>query len=147
MPRLAGSGGCPIRTAATGSASRSATCCARTVSRRCSPTTGSSIARRAAFATKHLWVTRYDPAERYPAGDQVNQHPGGGGLPAFVAKDRPIDGEDIVLWHTFGTTHFPRPEDWPVMPVDRCGFSLRPSGFFDRNPTLDVPASTSTHCH
>jgi primary-amine oxidase len=108
---------------------------------------GSSIARRAAFATRHLWVTRYDPAERYPAGDQVNQHPGGGGLPAFVAKDRPIDGEDIVLWHTFGTTHFPRPEDWPVMPVDRCGFSLRPSGFFDRNPTLDVPASTSTHCH
>jgi primary-amine oxidase len=108
---------------------------------------GSSIARRAAFATKHLWVTRYDSAERYPAGDQVNQHPGGGGLPAFVAQDRPIDGEDIVLWHTFGTAHFGRPEDWPVMPVDRCGFSLRPSGFFDRNPTLDVPASTSTHCH
>jgi primary-amine oxidase len=108
---------------------------------------GSSIARRATFATKNLWVTRYDPAERYPAGDQVNQHPGGGGLPAFVAQDRPIDGQDIVLWHTFGTTHFPRPEDWPVMPVDRCGFSLRPAGFFDRNPTLDVPASTSTHCH
>jgi primary-amine oxidase len=108
---------------------------------------GSSIARRAAFATRHLWVTRYDPAERYPAGDQVNQHPGGGGLPAFVAQDRAIDGADIVLWHTFGTTHFPRVEDWPVMPVDRTGFSLRPAGFFDRNPTLDVPASVATHCH
>lgn len=106
----------------------------------------SSIARRAEFATKHLWVTRYDPAERYPAGDQVNQHPGAGGLPAFVAKDRDIDGEDIVLWHTFGTTHFPRTEDWPVMPVEYCGFSLKPSGFFDRNPTLDVPASTGGHC-
>ncbi|HEY6593132.1 MAG TPA: primary-amine oxidase [Asanoa sp.] len=106
----------------------------------------SSIARRAAFATKHLWVTRYAADERYPAGDQVNQHPGGGGLPQFVAKDRPIDGEDIVLWHTFGATHFPRCEDWPVMPVDRCGFSLRPSGFFDRNPTLDVPASPSDNC-
>jgi primary-amine oxidase len=106
----------------------------------------SSIARRAAFATKHLWVTRYAADERYPAGDQVNQHPGGGGLPQFVAKDRPIDGEDIVLWHTFGATHFPRSEDWPVMPVDRCGFSLRPSGFFDRNPTLDVPASPSDNC-
>jgi primary-amine oxidase len=105
----------------------------------------SSIARRAAFATRHLWVTRYDPAERYPAGDQVNQHPGGGGLPAFQAKDRPIDGEDIVVWHTFGSTHFPRTEDWPVMPVDYCGFSLKPAGFFDRNPTLDVPASTATH--
>ena len=56
----------------------------------------SSIAERAAFATKHLWVTKYDPAERYPAGHFVNQHPGGAGLPAFVAQDRNIDGEDIV---------------------------------------------------
>jgi primary-amine oxidase len=32
------------------------------------------------------------------------------------------------------------------MPVDRCGFTLRPDGFFDRNPTLDVPASTASHC-
>ncbi|MGI5152449.1 primary-amine oxidase [Plantactinospora sp. CA-294935] len=106
----------------------------------------SSVARRAAFATRSLWVTRYDPAQRYPAGDLVNQHPGHAGLPEYVAADRPIDGEDIVLWHTFGTTHFPRPEEWPVMPVDRCGFTLRPDGFFDRNPTLDVPASTATHC-
>ncbi|MEV4537605.1 primary-amine oxidase [Asanoa sp. NPDC049518] len=107
----------------------------------------SSIARRATFATKHLWVTRYDANERYPAGNHVNQHPGGAGLPAFVADDESIDGEDIVVWHTFGSTHFPRVEDWPVMPVDRCGFSLKPSGFFDRNPTLDVPASTAKHCH
>jgi len=106
----------------------------------------SSVARRAGFATHSLWVTRYDPAERYPAGDLVNQHPGGAGLPAYAAADRPIDGEDIVLWHTFGTTHFPRPEEWPVMPVDRCGFTLRPDGFFDRNPTLDVPAGTAAHC-
>jgi len=106
----------------------------------------SSIARRAGFATKHLWVTQYSPDERYPAGDLVNQHPGGAGLPAYVAGDRPLIGADLVLWHTFGLTHFPRPEDWPVMPVDRIGFSLRPSGFFDRNPTLDVPSSESDHC-
>ena len=106
----------------------------------------SSIARRAAFATRHLWVTRYAPAERYPAGELVNQHQGGAGLPAFVARDRPIDGADIVLWHTFGTTHFPRTEDWPVMPVEYCGFTLKPSGFFDRNPTLDVPAGFASHC-
>jgi primary-amine oxidase len=107
----------------------------------------SSVARRAAFATRHLWVTRYHPAERYPAGDQVNQHPGGGGLPTFVAQDRDIDGQDIVLWHTFGSAHFPRPEDWPVMPVEVCGFTLKPAGFFDRNPTLDVPASPAGHHH
>lgn len=107
----------------------------------------STLHRRAAFATKHLWVTQYDPDERYPAGDYVNQHPGGAGLPSYIAADRAIDGEDIVVWHTFGPTHFPRTEDWPVMPVERCGFTLRPSGFFDRNPTLDVPAPESRHCH
>ncbi len=42
---------------------------------------GSPVAARAGFAAQHLWVTRYDPAQRYPAGDFVNQHPGGAGLP------------------------------------------------------------------
>jgi primary-amine oxidase len=106
----------------------------------------SSIARRAAFATRHLWVTRYDPTERFPAGDLVNQHPGHAGLPAFVQQDRPLDGHDLVLWATLGMTHFPRTEDWPVMPTDGAGFTLKPYGFFDRNPTLDVPAATSSHC-
>jgi primary-amine oxidase len=106
----------------------------------------SSIAGRAAFATKHLWVTRYADDERYPAGDFVNQHPGQAGLPAFVAQDRSVDGEDVVLWHTFGLTHFPRPEDWPVMPVDYAGFKLKPVNFFDRNPSLDLPASPTKHC-
>ncbi len=107
----------------------------------------SSIAKRAAFATKHLWVTKYDPAERYPAGQFVNQHPGDGGLPSFVAQDRNIEGEDIVVWHTFGLTHFPRPEDWPVMPVDYAGFKLKPVSFFDRNPALNVPPSPKkSHC-
>jgi primary-amine oxidase len=106
----------------------------------------SSIASRAAFAGHHLWVTQYDPAERYAAGDLPNQHKGGAGLPAYAARSRNLDGADLVLWHTFGMTHFPRPEDWPVMPVDSCGFTLKPLGFFDRNPTLDVPASTGDAC-
>ena len=52
------------------------------------------------------------------------------------------------MWHTFGATHIPRLEDWPVMPVEHVGFALRPVGFFDRNPTLDVPRSIpGTTCH
>jgi len=107
---------------------------------------GSSIHRRATFATRHLWVTAYDPAERYAAGDFVNQHKGGAGLPEYTAADRDLDGTDVVVWHTFGLTHVPRPEDWPIMPVDRTGFQLKPVGFFYRNPTLDVPPSASAHC-
>ena len=72
--------------------------------------------------------------------------PAAPGCPAFVAGDRDIDGQDLVVWHTFGLTHFPRPEDWPIMPVDHTGFKLKPVGFFDRNPALDVPPSRDT-CH
>jgi primary-amine oxidase len=106
----------------------------------------SSIASRAAFATKNLFVTKYDPAERYAAGDFVNQHPGGGGIPAFIAGDEPLIGEDVVLWHTFGLTHFPRNEDWPVMPMDYAKFTLKPYNFFERNPALNVPAPAAAHC-
>ncbi|MCC4907574.1 primary-amine oxidase [Microbacterium sp. cx-59] len=106
----------------------------------------SSISARAAFATKNLFVTKYDPAERYAAGDFVNQHPGGAGIPAFIAGDEPLVGEDVVLWHTFGLTHFPRNEDWPVMPMDYAKFTLKPYNFFERSPVLNVPAPQSAHC-
>ena len=32
------------------------------------------------------------------------------------------------------------------MPVERYGFMLKPLGFFDRSPALDVPPPPS-HCH
>ncbi|WP_347178678.1 hypothetical protein [Streptomyces iconiensis] len=50
-----------------------------------------------------------------------------------------MDGRPLVVRHTFGLTHAPHPEDRPIMPVDYTGFKLRPFGFFDRDPTLDVP--------
>jgi len=106
----------------------------------------SSIGRRAAFAAHNLWVTPFAEDERRAAGDYPNQHVGGAGLPEWTARDRPVVDTDIVLWHTFGVTHVPRPEDWPVMPVECCGFMLVPFGFFDRNPALDVPPSDNGHC-
>ena len=101
------------------------------------------VTRRAAFATKHLWVTPYRPDERFPAGDYPNQHPGGAGLPAWTKADRPIENTDVVLWYTLGSHHITRPEDWPVMPTDRAGFMLKPAGFFNRNPALDVAPGPS----
>jgi primary-amine oxidase len=105
----------------------------------------SSVLKRATFATKHLWVTPYHPQERYPAGDYPNQHPGGAGLPEWTQANRSIEQTDIVVWHTMNAHHIPRPEDWPVMPVSTIGFMLKPVGFFDRNPALDVPPPTSQH--
>jgi primary-amine oxidase len=106
----------------------------------------SSIGRRAGFARHNLWVTPYAPDERRAAGDYPNQHAGGDGLPAWTAADRSLVDTPIVVWHTFGVSHSPRPEDWPVMPVEYCGFHLMPVGFFDRNPALDVPPPAE-HCH
>jgi primary-amine oxidase len=106
----------------------------------------SSVTQRATFATKHLWVTPFHPAERFPAGDYPNQHPGGAGLPTWTKADRPIEDADIVLWYTLGNLHIARPEDWPVMSAERTGFMLKPAGFFDQNPALDVPPGPSPHC-
>jgi primary-amine oxidase len=108
----------------------------------------SSVGRRAAFAAENLWVTPFDEEERRAAGEYPNQSDGGEGLPTWTAQDRAIVDTDIVLWHSFGVTHLPRPEDWPVMPVEYTGFTLIPLGFFDRNPALDVPPSSGEgHCH
>ncbi|MEJ6487260.1 primary-amine oxidase [Nostoc punctiforme UO1] len=103
------------------------------------PVEGSKIRQRAEFATHHVWVTKYKPAELYAGGDYPNQTQPGQGLPKYIADDEPLMGEDIVLWYTMGVTHIPRSEDWPVMPVHRVGFKLVPRGFFSRNPAINLP--------
>jgi primary-amine oxidase len=106
------------------------------------------VSKRAGFIREHLWVTPYRSDERYAAGEYPNLHPGGAGLPEWTSADRPIDDTDVVVWYTFGLHHVPRPEDWPIMPVESIGFSLKPVGFFERNPSLDVPPSKAhpDHC-
>ena len=108
-----------------------------------------SVSKRAGFMNKHLWVTPYQPNEMFGSGDYPNQHPGDEGLPKWTQANRAIEDTDLVVWYTFGQHHVPRPEDWPVMPVAYIGFKLKPLGFFDANPALDVPPSANGHgkCH
>ncbi|WP_214367878.1 primary-amine oxidase [Pseudonocardia sp. H11422] len=105
-----------------------------------------SVMKRAGFMAQHLWVTPHSPAEMHAAGDYPNQHQGGEGLPRWTTADRDVADTDVVVWYTFGTHHQARLEDWPVMPVQYVGFSLQPSGFFDRSPALDVPRPANGHC-
>jgi primary-amine oxidase len=101
---------------------------------------------RTAEALRHtLWVTPYSPEERWPCGPFPNQSSVDEGLPAWTAANRPIEDTDVVLWYVFGIHHITRTEDWPIMPVDAVSFWLKPFGFFDRNPTLDLPP-TPEHC-
>jgi len=107
---------------------------------------GSTIYDRARFVQHNLWVTAYDPKEKFAAGDYPYQSPDPQGLPEYIAADEPIADQDIVLWYTIGSHHVVRPEDWPVMPVMAVGFHLKPVGFFDGNPALDLPPSPAA-CH
>lgn len=97
--------------------------------------------KRAGFVDHHVWVTPHQPTERHAAGNYPNQSRGGDGLPRWIEQNRNIADTDVVLWYTFGHTHLPRPEDYPVMPTAYIGFLLKPSGFFDQNPANDVPPS------
>jgi primary-amine oxidase len=97
--------------------------------------------KRAGFVDHHVWVTPFRDEERHAAGNYPNQSQGGDGLPRWTQADRPIANTDIVLWYTFGHTHIPRPEDYPVMPTAYIGFTLKPNGFFTENPANDVPPS------
>jgi len=91
------------------------------------------------FVHYHVWVTPFEENEKYAAGDYPNQSSGGDGLIRWTEADRPVANTDIVLWYTFGHTHIPRPQDYPVMPAPHIGFLLKPNGFFDLNP--------ATICH
>ena len=109
------------------------------------PAANSSIAGRAGFGKKNLWVTPTDHSQRFPAGDHVTQsRPEGQGLPAWTEANRSIENTDLTVWHVFGLTHSARPEDYPVMPTEYARCTWVPVGFFDRNPALDIPPSD--HC-
>src|SRR5690242_19458580 len=86
-----------------------------------------------------------DDTQIHPAGRHVPQTSGDPslGLPAWIASNptASLCNTDIVLWHTFGLTHFPAPEDFPVMPAEPMSLLLRPRHFFTRNPCLDVAPS------
>jgi len=96
---------------------------------------------RAGFVESHVWVTPFHERENYGAGDYPNQSSGGDGLIRWTEQNRPIANTDVVFWYTFGHTHIPRAEDYPVMPTAYIGFLLKPSGFFSQNPANDVPPS------
>jgi primary-amine oxidase len=110
---------------------------------------GSVVERKAPFVGQHLWATAYDGTERFIAGEYPNQAPLGDkdGVHAWQEADRSLDGAELVLWPVIGVHHAPRPEEWPIMPVHRIGMKLEPDGFFDRNPSLDLPAPMGGHGH
>src|SRR4051794_32197097 len=94
---------------------------------------------RAPFAQHPVWVTTYKDRELYAAGDYPNQGTPGQGLSAYANSEN-VQNSDLVVWATIGVTHHPTVEEYPVMTTEMTGLSIRPDGFFSRNPALDAPA-------
>ncbi|KAH7386653.1 copper amine oxidase [Phaeosphaeria sp. MPI-PUGE-AT-0046c] len=109
------------------------------------PRPGGLVWKRAGFARHAVHVTKYDDEQLHPAGRHVPQTSGepSQGIPAWIEAnpDANLVNTDVVLWHTFGITHFPSPEDFPVMPAEPMTLLLRPRNFFTRNPCLDIRPS------
>lgn len=106
----------------------------------------SYIRKRAGFATHSVWVTKQRDDELFAGGLYINQSKGGNGVAKWVERDENICNEDVVLWHSFGVTHIPRAEDFPLMPMETTGFTLKPLNFFLGNPGIDVqPPSKSSN--
>ncbi|KAK1829344.1 copper amine oxidase, partial [Podospora conica] len=98
--------------------------------------------KRAEFADKSVYVTRYAEGELYAGGLYTNQSRGGTGVRGWADRADGLGGGDPVVWVQFGINHVPRTEDFPVMPVETVRVMLRPVNFFERNPAMDVPPAT-----
>lgn len=48
-------------------------------------------------------------------------------------------GSDPVIWHCFGVSHVPRPEDFPVMPVESVSWQLKAFGTKPPQPLKPPP--------
>lgn len=86
----------------------------------------------------------YGYGKLYPSGDHVAQWSGDGlrGMREWIGDGKEsVENTDIVFFHTFGITHFPAPEDFPVMPTEIFDLQLRPRHIFTENPALDVKPS------
>ncbi|BFZ64877.1 hypothetical protein YB2330_006030 [Saitoella coloradoensis] len=106
---------------------------------------GSLVWNRAGFARHTFWVTPYQDDQLYPAGRYVpqtsgleNDLEGNFNIITWTKEAANIENTDVVCWLNFGLTHFPRAEDFPVMPTEPVSILLRPTNFFKQNPALDI---------
>lgn len=99
--------------------------------------------KRLRWADHNMWVLPFNDEEIFIDGLYLDCGVAKWTNESLSAK---IENTDVVLWHVFGFTSTPDPEDWPVVSSlpDTVGFKLRPSNFFTQNPALTVPPASQT---
>ncbi|AET41094.1 uncharacterized protein Ecym_7250 [Eremothecium cymbalariae DBVPG len=95
--------------------------------------------KRATFATKQFWVTKYGDDQLYAAGEFTNQSRKDTGLSEWADGKDSVRNTNVVVWPTLALTHAPTTEQFPVMVSDFMQFLVAPASFFTENPALDVP--------
>jgi primary-amine oxidase len=91
------------------------------------------------FTFHPFWVTPYRDGQLYAGGAYPNQAKRGYADTLYhYANQASIYDKDIVVWYSMGMTHFPRPEDYPIMSNSKLSVLFRPDGFFERNPALGL---------
>ncbi|KAJ6497511.1 copper amine oxidase [Mycena sanguinolenta] len=109
------------------------------------------VGRRATFAKKAMWVCRDIEGAKggrmWPAGKYVPQTRNApeDSVGNWVKGEKNVEQEDLLVYLTVGVTHIPRPEDWPVMPVEHLNITFKPVSFFAVNPSMDVPGIQDPH--
>ncbi|ODV66966.1 peroxisomal copper amine oxidase [Hyphopichia burtonii NRRL Y-1933] len=112
---------------------------------------GSLVRKRAPWAANTTQVVPYQDeglgyGRLWPSGDHVAQWSGDGprGMREWVGKGTDnVDNTDILFFHTFGITHFPSPEDFPVMPTEIFDLMLRPRHLFKESAALQFRPSNA----
>ncbi|CEP60862.1 uncharacterized protein LALA0_S02e01332g [Lachancea lanzarotensis] len=99
--------------------------------------------KRALYATKQFWVSKYHENQLYAAGEFTNQSQGDTGLSKWADGTESVRNTDTVVWPTLALTHPPVTEQFPVMTSDFLQFLVTPASFFTRNPALDVPLANN----
>ncbi|KAG0676903.1 hypothetical protein C6P43_003733 [Kluyveromyces marxianus] len=99
--------------------------------------------KRAHYATKQIWVTKYADDQMYAAGEFTNQSTEDSGLKVWADGSESVRNTDIVVWPTLALTHPPVTEQFPVMTSDFLQFLVTPASFFTHNPALDVPLANN----
>ncbi|KAH3681928.1 hypothetical protein WICPIJ_007090 [Wickerhamomyces pijperi] len=100
--------------------------------------------KRAPWARHAMNVVKYEEDRLYPSGVHVPQSSGDGphGIKAWIGDgSENIENTDLIVFHTFGISHVPAPEDFPLMPAEPITLLIRPRNFFTQNPALDIPPS------
>jgi primary-amine oxidase len=75
-----------------------------------------------------IWVAKHR-AEEHPA----DKRPLSFILPRYM-NEEPVEKTNVVVYYGLHAHHIPRTEDYPAMPVEWVGFTVRPRDFLDSSP-------------